>query len=70
MSRFEYESKYSCEKMYLLTGIFNFHDDNDFVYSCRISNDDGFGHVSCFVVVSNVEQNWEFEEIGFTLFDK
>ena len=41
----------------LLTGIFNFHDDDDFVYSLRISNDNGLGHLSCLVVVCNVEQN-------------
>ncbi len=51
-----------------LTGIFNFHDDNGFEYSLRRSNDDGFGHLSCFVVVYNVEQNWEFEEINFKLY--
>ena len=43
--------------------MFNFHADEGFLYSSRILNDDGVGHVSCFVVVCNVEQNWELEEI-------
>jgi hypothetical protein len=43
--------------------MFNFHADVGFLYSSRILNDDGWGHVSCFVVVCNVEQNWELEEI-------
>ncbi len=59
---------YKGKKVKLLTGIFNFHDDTDFVCSLRISNDNGLGHLSCFVVVCNVEQNWEFEEIFLKLF--
>ena len=49
--------------------MFNFHADEGFLYSSRTLNDEGLGHVSCFVVVCNVEQNWELEEICSKLVD-
>lgn len=49
------------------TAIFNVHDDDDLAYSFRISNVDGLGHLSSFVVVCKVEQNCELEVTVCTL---